>query len=62
MVDLILLLVHALLLEGGVFDKYPNLQIILGHWGEMVPFYLSLTDSVLTPVAKNLKRSVSDYF
>jgi predicted TIM-barrel fold metal-dependent hydrolase len=47
---------------AGVFDKYPNLQIILGHWGEMVPFYLSRTDSVLTPVAKNLKRSVSDYF
>ncbi|HHH1032353.1 TPA: amidohydrolase family protein [Yersinia enterocolitica] len=25
---------------GGVFDRYPNLQIILGHWGEVVIFYL----------------------
>ncbi|MCD8455970.1 amidohydrolase family protein [Xylella taiwanensis] len=21
---------------GGVFDRYPNLQVILGHWGEVV--------------------------
>lgn len=25
---------------GGVFDRHPNLQVILGHWGEMVIFYL----------------------
>lgn len=25
---------------GGVFDRYPNLQVILGHWGEVVIFYL----------------------
>lgn len=26
---------------GGVFEKFPKLQVISGHWGEMVPFYLS---------------------
>lgn len=25
---------------AGVFDRFPNLQIILGHWGEVVLFYL----------------------
>jgi predicted TIM-barrel fold metal-dependent hydrolase len=25
---------------GGVFDRHPNLQVILGHWGEVVIFYL----------------------
>ena len=24
---------------AGVFDRYPRLQIILGHWGEVVLFY-----------------------
>ncbi|MGC0113403.1 amidohydrolase family protein, partial [Ralstonia pseudosolanacearum] len=23
-----------------VFDRHPNLQVILGHWGELVMFYL----------------------
>ncbi|MGA4109759.1 amidohydrolase family protein [Ralstonia nicotianae] len=25
---------------AGVFDRHPNLQVILGHWGELVMFYL----------------------
>lgn len=25
---------------GGVFDRNPGLQVILGHWGEVVIFYL----------------------
>jgi gamma-resorcylate decarboxylase len=33
--------VHALRLIGsGLFDEYPNLQIILGHLGEGIPAYL----------------------
>ena len=28
------------LVASGVFDRYPDLQIILGHWGEVVLFYL----------------------
>ena len=27
------------LMLAGVFDEYPDLQIILGHWGEVVLFY-----------------------
>jgi len=28
------------LVLAGVFDRYPDLQIILGHWGEVVLFYV----------------------
>lgn len=27
------------LVLAGVFDRFPNLQIILGHWGEVILFY-----------------------
>ena len=28
------------LILSGVFDRFPGLQVIVGHWGEMVLFYL----------------------
>lgn len=48
------------LLLAGVFDKYPELQIILGHWGEVVLFYLERLGS-LARVTK-LERPIADYF
>jgi hypothetical protein len=48
------------LIVTGVFDRYPDLQIILGHGGEVVLFYLERLKS-LARVAK-LERSVEDYF
>ena len=48
------------LILAGVFDKFPDLQIILGHWGEVVLFYLERLSS-LARVAK-LQRPVADYF
>ncbi len=47
------------LMLAGVFDKYPDLQIILGHWGEVVLFYLERLNS-LARVAP-LHRPVADY-
>ena len=44
---------------AGVFDRYPDLQIILGHWGEVVLFYLERLKS-LAYVAP-LPRPVADY-
>ena len=49
------------LILGGVFDELPGLQIILGHWGEVVLFY-SERISKLSEFTKNLKRPVADYF
>ncbi|AMR29468.1 amidohydrolase [Hymenobacter psoromatis] len=48
------------LMLAGVFDAYPDLQIILGHWGEVVLFYLDRL-TALGRVA-NLQRPIGDYF
>jgi predicted TIM-barrel fold metal-dependent hydrolase len=45
---------------AGVFDKYPDLQIILGHWGEVVLFYLERLGSLAR--VTNLQRPIADYF
>ncbi|KAF4544333.1 2-amino-3-carboxymuconate-6-semialdehyde decarboxylase [Lasiodiplodia theobromae] len=29
---------------GGVFERFPGLQVVLGHMGELVPFFLDRTD------------------
>jgi predicted TIM-barrel fold metal-dependent hydrolase len=47
------------LILSGVFDQFPDLQVIVGHWGEMVLFYLDRID-MLTTTAK-LARPLSDY-
>ena len=45
---------------GGVFDRIPNLQLIVGHMGEALPFMLSRVD-VMTPDFTRLRHSVSHY-
>ncbi|MEU0507870.1 amidohydrolase family protein [Amycolatopsis sp. NPDC006125] len=47
------------LILRGTFDRHPGLQVVLGHWGEMLLFWLDRADS-LSRVA-GLERSVSDY-
>ncbi|WP_066726241.1 amidohydrolase family protein [Sphingomonas pituitosa] len=44
---------------SGLFDRYPTLQVILGHWGELVIFYLerlAMLDRVST-----LQRPFCEY-
>ncbi len=45
---------------SGVFDRHPALQVIAGHWGEVVLFYLDHT-GVMAHNAK-LERPLADYF
>jgi hypothetical protein len=53
--------VHLLrLILGGTFDRYPGLQVIVGHWGETVLFYLERIQKVAA-IAK-LQRPLTDYF
>ncbi len=47
------------MLLAGVFDRHPGLQVILGHWGEVVIFYLERL-AMLDRVS-GLQRSVADY-
>lgn len=37
------------LYSAGVFAEFPNLKIILGHMGEIVPYMLERADSFLSP-------------
>jgi len=48
------------LILRGTFDRYPGLQLVLGHWGEMLLFWMDRADS-LSGIAKPLERRVSDY-
>ncbi len=59
--------VHALRLMGsGLFDKYPKLQIILGHMGEGLPYSMWRIDNrnawVKAPPKYPAKRKIADYF
>ncbi|MBB2748849.1 UNVERIFIED_ORG: putative TIM-barrel fold metal-dependent hydrolase [Microbispora rosea subsp. rosea] len=38
------------------------LQVISGHWGEMVPFYLSRLDDVLSPGDTGLSRTITEVY
>ena len=49
------------LIVRGAFDRHPDLQIVLGHWGEMLLFALDRIDS-LSNVATHLERRVAEYF
>lgn len=48
------------LILSGIFDRYPDLQIILGHWGENMIFYLERINE-LSKFAKHLKKPVANY-
>lgn len=50
------------LILSGAFDKYPNLQVISGHWGEMLPFWLQRLDDSLPQAATGLKRTLTQTF
>jgi predicted TIM-barrel fold metal-dependent hydrolase len=47
------------LIVRGTFDRHPDLQLVLGHWGELLLFWTDRTDS-LSGLA-GLDRKVSDY-
>ncbi len=57
------------IITGGVFDRFPKLQFIIGHAGEALPFWLYRLDYMHTatvrsqryPFMKPLKHPVSHY-
>ncbi len=48
------------MIVSGLFDRFPDLQVILGHWGEVVLFYLDRV-AVLDGVT-HLQRPIGEYF
>ena len=54
---------HTLrLISAGVFDRFPKLQLIIGHMGEMLPFQLARTDRALGRVTGKLQKNPAAYF
>ncbi|MBD7993871.1 amidohydrolase [Arthrobacter sp. Sa2CUA1] len=47
------------LIVRGTLDRHPDLQLILGHWGELLLFWLDRADT-LSGVA-HLERTISEY-
>lgn len=47
---------------AGRFEQFPKLQLIAGHWGEMVPFFLSRLDQALPQSVTGLHRTVTETF
>jgi uncharacterized protein len=44
---------------AGVFDRFPDLQVLLGHWGEVVLFYLDRADGLA--MQAKLPQTFSEY-
>ncbi len=46
---------------AGVFDRHPNLKIIIGHWGEVVAYFMDRLDEIKQEDT-GLKYPISRYF
>lgn len=49
------------LVLAGIFDRYPTLKIISGHWGEVVVYYLDRMQ-MLAPERTGLNKPIADYY
>ena len=47
---------------SGALDRFPGLRLIGGHWGEMVPFYLSRLDQALPQSVTKLEKTITETF
>jgi predicted TIM-barrel fold metal-dependent hydrolase len=54
--------IHILrLILSGAFDRYPRLQVLIGHLGEALPFMLPRIDRNLPMALTKLHRPIGDY-
>jgi predicted TIM-barrel fold metal-dependent hydrolase len=55
--------VHALrLITSGLFDRFPDLTVVLGHLGETLPFGISRTAERLRKADLGLAKPIDAYF
>ena len=50
------------LVLSGIFDKYPNLKLITGHWGEVVVYYIERLNQIMSCDKTGLKKPLIDYY
>jgi len=54
---------HTLrLILSGLFDRLPDLQLIIGHMGEGLPYALARSSGILSQAAPHLRQPVAEYF
>jgi hypothetical protein len=54
--------IHVLrMVLGGVFERHPELSLVVGHMGEMLPFMLQRVDDNLPPKVTGLELLPSEY-
>ena len=46
---------------GGVFDRYPKLQVVIGHLGEGLPFMMPRMQRNMSQKLTKLDRPIGDY-
>lgn len=47
---------------SGVFERFPTLKIISGHWGEMVPYFLYRLDQMFKPEVTGLSDTITNIY
>ena len=54
--------VHLIrMILGGVFDRHPKLQVVIGHLGEGIPFMLPRLNKNLPTEVTKLNRPIGAY-
>jgi predicted TIM-barrel fold metal-dependent hydrolase len=54
--------VHVLrIITSGALDRYPRLQLVIGHLGETLPFMLPRLETMVSNEATKLPRPISAY-
>ncbi len=54
--------IHFLhMVATGTFDRHPKLQCILGHWGELLPYYVDRFDTAMPGEFLGLEHETSYY-
>jgi predicted TIM-barrel fold metal-dependent hydrolase len=54
---------HVLrLILSGAFDRYPNLQLVIGHMGEALPFMMPRIEGFFSMQVTKLARPIGAYF
>lgn len=47
---------------SGIFNKLPNLKLMTGHWGELVPFYFERIDEMIPESLTGLGKPFSEIY
>ncbi|GAX02472.1 4-oxalomesaconate hydratase [Secundilactobacillus pentosiphilus] len=49
------------IITAGLLEKYPNVKLATGHWGEFIPMFVERIDG-FSPIITDLPLKFSDYY